>query len=132
LGKGGVTWEHAQVVELSSLGIMGAPERLDHPINTCMESHDYQNKEEHVANTAHQNNRRVGRKYAIIDGKTGSFGHTWSAVEHNGLVECEKPTNQQRERNTIYIPMKPIHKIKELCYKNGDTFIWKKCIISLY
>ena len=132
MGKGGVTWEHAQVVELSSLVIMGAPERLDHPINTRMESHDYQNKEEHVANTAHQNNRRVGRKYAIIDGKMGSFGHTWSAVAQNGLVECEKPTNQQRERNNIYIPMKPMHKIQELCYKNGDTFIWKKCIISLY
>jgi hypothetical protein len=47
LGKGEATWEHAQVVDPSALGSMGAPERLDDPINTPMESHNDRHKEEH-------------------------------------------------------------------------------------
>jgi hypothetical protein len=45
-------------------------------------------------------------------------------------VKKHKPT--KRENNDIYIPMKPMHKIKELYNKNGDTFIGKKCITALY
>jgi hypothetical protein len=36
--KDGETWEHAQVVDPSALGSMGASERLDDPINKPMES----------------------------------------------------------------------------------------------
>ena len=45
-------------------------------------------------------------------------------------VEKLKPT--KRESNDMYIPMKPMHKIKEVCNKNGDTFIGTKCITILY
>jgi hypothetical protein len=45
-------------------------------------------------------------------------------------VKKHKPT--KRENNNIYIPMKPMYKIKELYNKNGDTFIGKKCITALY
>ena len=46
LGKGDATWEHGQVVDLCSLGIMCAPEKLDEPIYKPMESHDNWHKEE--------------------------------------------------------------------------------------
>jgi hypothetical protein len=45
-------------------------------------------------------------------------------------VKNHKPT--KREDNDIYIPMKPMHKIKDLYNKNRDTFIGKKCITALY
>ena len=74
LEKGGATWEHGQVVDLCSLGIMCAQEKLDEPIYKPMESHDNWHKEEGEANDPHENIRRVGPKDAIIDGKTSSFG----------------------------------------------------------
>jgi len=57
------------IVDLFALRIMDALERLDHPINTPMEIHDYQDKKEHKKNEAHQKNRHVGKKYAVIDRK---------------------------------------------------------------
>jgi hypothetical protein len=47
-----------------------------------------------------------------------------------GLVKKHKPI--KRERNDIYISMNPMHKIKDLYNKNGDTFIGNKCITALY
>ena len=88
LGKGGTTWEHGQVVDLSSIGIMCAPERLDNPICKPMESHDNWHKEERDENDPQQKIRCVGPKDAIIDGKTSSFGQTMSAERKKGLVEC--------------------------------------------
>jgi hypothetical protein len=46
-------------------------------------------------------------------------------------VKKHKPTKRENN-NDIYIPMKPMYKIKELYNKNGDTFIGKKCITALY
>jgi hypothetical protein len=86
LGQGGATWEHGKLVDLSSLGIICAPERLDDPICKPMESHDNWHKEEREANDPHQKIRHVGPKDAIIDGKTSSFGQTMSAERQNGLV----------------------------------------------
>jgi hypothetical protein len=99
LGKGGVTWEHAQLVDLSSLGIMGAPERLDHPMRTPMEIHDYRHKEEHEANNTCQKNRRVGWKYMIIDGKQAhlaKLGPQWDTMVWLSVTICEGEQHTQK------------------------------------
>jgi hypothetical protein len=47
------------------------------------------------------------------------------------MLNLLRSTNQKKESINIYIPVKPMHDIKELCNKNGDTFIGKKSICCI-
>jgi hypothetical protein len=64
LGKGRATWEHTQGVDLSSLGSMGASERLDDPIGTPTKSHD----DWHKATGARPRMGHVIPRDTMIDG----------------------------------------------------------------
>jgi hypothetical protein len=78
---------------------MGAVDRLDHPINTPMEIHYYQDKKEHKKNEAHQKNRHVGKKYAIIDGKQAhlaTLGPQWDTMVWLSVTICEGAQHTQK------------------------------------
>jgi hypothetical protein len=76
-------------VESSSLGSMGAPERLDDPIDTPMESHEYWNKEEHKTMGVHPRMVNISLRDMTVDGWMGSFGCTGSMKGCDSLVECD-------------------------------------------
>lgn len=113
LGKNGATWEHVQVVDLSSLHIIGEPERLDHPISTPMEIHDYRHKKEHEENEAREKNRRVGKKYVIIDGKRAhlaTLGPQWDIMVWLSVTICEGAQHTQKtwsfSQVTVGVPIR--------------------------
>jgi hypothetical protein len=78
LGKGGETWEHAQGVDPSSLDNMGAPERLDDPIDTPMRSHDDRHERAHKERGVHPRMGCVGPRDEMVDGCMGLDGCTGS------------------------------------------------------
>jgi hypothetical protein len=83
------TWEHAQGVDSSSLGNMGAPKRLYDPIGTPTRSHDDRNKEEHKARGVHPRMGHVGPRDTTIDRRIDSFGCTRSTKGCDDSFECD-------------------------------------------
>jgi hypothetical protein len=64
-----------------------------------MEIHDYRHKKEHEENEAREKNRRVGKKYVIIDGKRAhlaTMGPQWDIMVWLSVTICEGAQHNQK------------------------------------
>jgi hypothetical protein len=68
-------------------------------MSTPMEIHDYRHKKEHEENEAREKNRRVGKKFVIIDGKRAhlaTMGPQWEIMVWLRVTICEGAQHTQK------------------------------------